>query len=264
MNAYLAYLFGGMLRRMACHVRPFEAEAGATDRAVGEGLALFERVILGESGREDAVVQVVELFLSIPREQGKRIKVAVFGDLYTRDNDVMNQGLERFVEAHGGEVISTPYSQHARMVAEAYMKRWFSEWKFGRLLWNKALLATMSTFERGLYRHFEKVTGEPYEVYEDPPAEILSDYRVFTDHSGESMENLLWAHYTRKRHPDLALFVQASPAFCCPAMVTEAMRKRIEHHTGVPVVSITYDGTGGNKNEILVPYLKFPRVRESG
>jgi hypothetical protein len=37
------------------------------------------------------------------------------------------------------------------------------------------------------------------------------------------------------------------------------MAKEIENKTGVPVVSITYDGTGGNKNEAIIPYLKFPR-----
>jgi hypothetical protein len=59
----------------------------------------------------------------------------------------------------------------------------------------------------------------------------------------------------------LALLVQASPAFCCPALVTEAMAHRIEQVTGVPVVSITYDGIGGSKNEVIVPCLKYPRVR---
>jgi hypothetical protein len=39
------------------------------------------------------------------------------------------------------------------------------------------------------------------------------------------------------------------------------MAKEIENKTGVPVVSITYDGTGGNKNESIIPYLKFPRKR---
>ena len=40
------------------------------------------------------------------------------------------------------------------------------------------------------------------------------------------------------------------------------MAKEIENKTGVPVVSITYDGTGGNKNESIIPYLKFPRKIE--
>lgn len=66
-------------------------------------------------------------------------------------------------------------------------------------------------------------------------------------------------HYLTKYYPDLTLFIQASPAFCCPSLVTEAMKKEIEKITSIPVVSITYDGTGGMKNESVVPYLKFPR-----
>jgi hypothetical protein len=38
------------------------------------------------------------------------------------------------------------------------------------------------------------------------------------------------------------------------------MARRIEDVTGVPVVPITYDGTGGRKNDILIPYLKYPRA----
>ena len=35
----------------------------------------------------------------------------------------------------------------------------------------------------------------------------------------------------------------------------KAMAKEIERKTGVPIVSITYDGTATNKNEALIPYL---------
>jgi hypothetical protein len=73
------------------------------------------------------------------------------------------------------------------------------------------------------------------------------------------MDNLLKVYYIQRHHPDVSLFVQASPAFCCPALITEAMAREIEQHTGTPVVSITYDGTGGNKNDVILPYLKYPR-----
>ena len=68
--------------------------------------------------------------------------------------------------------------------------------------------------------------------------------------------------YIKHHYPDISLFVQTSPAFCCPSLITEAMAKEIENKTGVPVISITYDGTGGNKNEAIIPYLKFPRKIE--
>jgi len=32
----------------------------------------------------------------------------------------------------------------------------------------------------------------------------------------------------------------------------------------VPVVSVTYDGTGGAKNEVILPYLEYPRGRGGG
>jgi hypothetical protein len=82
------------------------------------------------------------------------------------------------------------------------------------------------------------------------------------EHAGESMDNLLKIYYTLKYHPDLSLFVQASPAFCCPALVTEAMASGIERVTGVPVVSVTYDGIGGSKNDVIIPYLAYAPVRK--
>jgi hypothetical protein len=44
-------------------------------------------------------------------------------------------------------------------------------------------------------------------------------------------------------------------------MVTEAMARNIESLTGVPVVSITYDGTGQYQNEAIVPYIRFAAER---
>jgi hypothetical protein len=42
------------------------------------------------------------------------------------------------------------------------------------------------------------------------------------------------------------------------------MAGKIEAKTGTPIVSITYDGTGGFKNHVIVPYLKYPRKRWIG
>jgi hypothetical protein len=84
---------------------------------------------------------------------------------------------------------------------------------------------------------------------------------VRVEHTGEAMDNLLKIFYIAKHHPDVALFVQASPAFCCPSLITEAMAREIEEKSGVPLVSVTYDGTGGAKNDVILPYLEYPRAR---
>jgi hypothetical protein len=83
----------------------------------------------------------------------------------------------------------------------------------------------------------------------------LRSYNVRLEHHGESWDNLLKITHLKKKYPDLRLFVQTNPAFCCPSLVTEAMARRIEEITGVPVVTLTYDGTGSVKNDRIVPFL---------
>jgi hypothetical protein len=76
------------------------------------------------------------------------------------------------------------------------------------------------------------------------------------------MDNILKIHHLLQEHPDLALLVQTTPAFCCPGLVTEAMAHQLEAFTGVPIVSITYDVSGGNKNKVIVPFIKYFRKRQ--
>jgi len=260
-NTYFAYLFGGLIRKIGCRIRPYEKEKGVTDRAVKEGVDVLADAFLGKQSKEEALVQMISSFQGIETSSEQRPKVAIFGDLYVRDNDVMNQDLIRFIEQHNGEVIVTPYSDYVQMIARAYLKKWFFEGRYLEVLSSKALLATVTRMERIYQKHFDKILGSPAPQYDERPETILSDYRVRIEHTGESMDNLLKIFYIKKHTPDVSLFVQASPAFCCPSLVTEAMAKEIEKKTGVPIVSITYDGTSANKNEAIIPYLTYLNKR---
>jgi len=259
MNAYFAYMFGGMLRRVACRVRPYEIEQGETDRVLNKSIAILVDAFEGKRDKEDALAEIISHFEWIETRPEKRPKVAVFGDLYVRDNRVMNQDLVRFIENNGGEAITTPYSNYGKMIASSYFRKWFNEGKYLDVLSYRTLLVTMTQMEKAYFRIFNRVLGEEEHEYTDNPEEILAQYNISVENTGESMDNILKIHYLRKHYPDIALFVQASPALCCASLITEAMRQDVERRTGVPVVSITYDGTGGFKNEVIIPYLKFPR-----
>ncbi|NJD18203.1 MAG: CoA activase, partial [Gemmatimonadetes bacterium] len=261
-DAYLAYMFGGFLRRMGCRTRPYELRRGETDRVLAQGLAALVEAFEGRRAREAALEQVVAGIQAVEcADDQARPEVAIFGDLYARDNDTLNQGLVHFIETHGGEVITTPYTSYAKMVVRPYYWKWFLEGKYLNVLSTSALMAAMSPLERKYHPYFERVLGELDGDYDLSPQAVLSAYNVRLEHTGESMDNLLKIHYTLRHHPQVALFVQASPAFCCPSLITEAMSRDIERITGVPVVSVTYDGSGGSKNEVVLPYLEYPRGR---
>jgi hypothetical protein len=77
------------------------------------------------------------------------------------------------------------------------------------------------------------------------------------DYGGETAQNLLKIFSLLKHYPDIALFIHVNPIFCCPGLVSESLFKAVEKDIGRPIVSIIYDGTTANKNELLAPYLHY-------
>lgn len=262
-NGYFAYMLGGMLRKVACKVRPYEIEKGETDRVLNKSIKVLSDAFLGKRPIEKCLDEIISRFEWIDTDVTPKPKVAIFGDLYSRDNRVMNQDLTRFIEENGGEVITTPYSEYAKMIAGSYFRKWFKEGKYFNVLTYSALLAAMSAMEKNCMKILRRILDDPEYSYDDDPTEILARYNIASENTGESMDNILKIHYITKHYPDVSLLVQASPALCCASLITEAMKTKIERRTGVPVVSITYDGTGGFKNDIIVPYLKYSRTSKS-
>jgi len=256
-------MFGGYIKRIGCMLRPYEKVTGQTDAAIEKSMAILEEAFYGKRPKEEALEETIACFKDIPIKRRQRPKVAIFGDLYARDNRVINQDLIRFIEENGGEVVTTPYSEYLKMIAGLYLRKWMVEGHYLEAFSSRALIAGLKLQESIYYKYFEQILNESQPRYNDSPDKILAEFNIRVENTGESMDNILKIHYITKHHPDVVLFVQASPSFCCPALVTEAMAQRIEKKTGIPIVSVTYDGTGGNKNDVIIPYLRYPRHKRS-
>jgi predicted nucleotide-binding protein (sugar kinase/HSP70/actin superfamily) len=204
-----------MLRKAGCRLRPYEAIRGSVDEIIEDGLKLLIDAFAGTVSKEDALMAVVGRLRSLPLKSGSRPLVAVFGDLYVRDNDAVNQGLIRFIEAHGGEVITTPYSRYAKMVARPYFRKWFNEGKYFRSLSFRAVLSGLTAMERKYYRHFQQVLQEPEHDFTDPVEDIIAPYRMIPEHSGETMDNVLKTYYIKNTTP-------MSPSSSMPARPSAA------------------------------------------
>ena len=61
LNAYKAYLAGGLLRRAGCRIRPRERVPGAADRAIQAGLALLVTAFEGRGSRARALQEAAAL-----------------------------------------------------------------------------------------------------------------------------------------------------------------------------------------------------------
>ena len=90
--------------------------------------------------------------------------VAIFGDIYARDNDVMNQNLIRTIEENGGEVVTTPYNEFMKIIAEPYFRKWFAEGHYSEVATGKILYKTIQFLEKKYYRYFNQIINDkPYQ-----------------------------------------------------------------------------------------------------
>ncbi len=259
LNLYFAFMFAGMLRKLVNKVRPYEVNKGETDIVMEKSREIFYDTFLNKTNLDDAVKIVVNKFKNIKTIKTNRPKVAILGDLYVRDNDLMNQNVVRAIEDAGGEAITTPYNEYARMIAAPYMKRWVKLGYYKEAMSVKALTTLVAQLEKKYYKRFNEVLQEDKHVYSNNFKDILADYGVTLSHSGESFDNLIKIDSLSKNYPDISLFVLTNPAFCCAGAVTEAMSSKVEELTNIPVVALNYDGTGSDQNKKLIPYIKYAR-----
>jgi predicted nucleotide-binding protein (sugar kinase/HSP70/actin superfamily) len=257
--AYFAHLFGGLLRKMGCKYRPYEIVKGTTDGAIDRSLRIFEQAFLGKKDMEQSVVEVLSIFDGIARTNEERPKVAIFGDLFVRDNDVMNQDLVHAIEEAGGEVITTPYTDYVKITSESAIRRRVEMEMYLEVATIKTLLFGLDVLEKIYYKPFKKYLGERPVIDPGKLEKNLSKFNLTKVHSGESYDNILKIFYLLENNPDIALFVQTNPAYCCPSLITESMTHKIMAITGIPIVTLTYDGTYEYINNAIIPYLHFSK-----
>ncbi len=260
-NAYLAYMFGGYIRKIGCRIRPYEKHKGTTNALIREAIAQLTNVFREGKPKEVIINKIINDFESIETIKENRHKVAIFGDLYVRDNDTMNQNLIEMVEANGGEVITTPYSEYIKIIADPIQERSFKQGQYMKYLKVKFLTSIIPLIEEKYRNILHSYNGEGKTISSKELDALLNQYGMNILHRGESFENVLKIHRLVREYPDLDLLVQTNPSYCCPSLVTEAMTAKIEELTGVPVVTIEYDGTAAIKNEDVIPYLKYRKKK---
>jgi predicted CoA-substrate-specific enzyme activase len=263
-GAYFAYQFGGWLRALICRTRPYEFYKGQTDETAAVWQKRLEDHFEFGGNRIELLREMIAAFQSIPVTREPRPKVGVFGDLYVRDNDVMNQDLIRKIEAAGGEAVTMPYSDYVKIVARSAFGRMLRRRDLAEFARLRIIFAAIERLERPFQWEIEPVLGPPVDWRRPGLDQELSRFNMVLEQAGESYDNALKILNLITRHPEIALFVQTSPAFCCPSLVTEALSELMERVSGVPIVTITYDGTEGDKNSAITPYIRFPRKRRGG
>lgn len=101
-----AVLIGDVLNALAYRIRPYEVEAGATDKAVEQAKRIISDSLENSTNVAFALVKARKVMASVKVDRTRtKPKVAIIGEFWamTTEGDG-NYGLQRFLESEGAEV----------------------------------------------------------------------------------------------------------------------------------------------------------------
>ncbi|HMD68069.1 MAG TPA: acyl-CoA dehydratase activase [Chitinivibrionales bacterium] len=253
----MAHVLAGLVQKIAHKIRAREKTKGETDKCLAAAADRLAACFSAGTSKEEAFKSAVSDFLKIEQHYRPLPQVGIVGDLYVRDNDVFNQDLIRHIEEIGAEAITVPFIDTMNLQVDLYFKTQWQDGRYLNLLRDKVAYNMLTAFNRKLNAIAKPILHNGTSGLASDPLQYLQKHSLTIRHAGETSENLLKVYYLKENYPDLKLIINAYPIFCCPGLISEAIYKNVEKEIGIPIVSITYDGTRADKNKILNPYLYF-------
>lgn len=252
-TAWRAVVASDILRKMTLMIRPYEQDAGETDRVHDEAIAGISAVLSDDSLRSRVqrkrLVRSLEesrdRFLSIPltEELGTRPLVGAVGEIYLRFNSYSNQNIVRRIEALGGEVWIADISEWV----------WYTNWEEKRKFRDAGRSNSLSMASARL-RHWiqhvdERALQAPVEEIfkrrKEARVESLLAYSqpYLPAHMALGEMTLNTGKAVAFFHTGCEGVVDISPFTCMNGIVTEVIYPQVsKDHNGFPIRIFYFDG----------------------
>ncbi len=247
------FVASDILMKLRCKVAPYEVNAGETARVLEEEVVRLAGVIEKNGNFDDEWVKSLKRINLIEQTGGPRKPlVGIVGEIYVRCNSFTNDRVIESIESYGGEAWLTPLSEW--FIYTAHMQNWRAKedlrgivFRGQSLIKNRFILGV----EHGLYK---KAAAFVDDRKEPPIEEVLEAGKKYLPLNFEG-EAILTVGRTVKFIEDGAkMVVNCAPFGCMPGTISGALFQEIQNRTGVPVVSMFYDGEG-DLNSLLGIYL---------
>jgi predicted nucleotide-binding protein (sugar kinase/HSP70/actin superfamily) len=245
-----------MLIKCLHETRPYEINKGETDALYKKYLSEIVGTIKSRNGAfPELLEEMRNRFAAIPRRDERRPLIGVIGEIFVRHNSFANENVIRKIETMGGEVWLAPVEEWLYYINSMGLRRSLIK------LRNKAfsknnLNEFLSIVITRLYQNrIEHKFSRPFEGFlktlkEPPTREILKNAAPYLHDSfeGEAVLSIGKAIDFVKR--GASGIINAMPFGCMPGTIVSALLKGLKHETGIPCLSIAYDGAEATCSEI--------------
>jgi predicted CoA-substrate-specific enzyme activase len=250
-SLFKAICCSDILLKAQCKVRPYEVNLGETDRVVNEGAALVGKAIEEHGDIVAAVRTAVQKIAVIQTQGARKPLVGIVGEIYVRNNVYANEDVISAVEQFGGEAWMLPITDW--ILYTSSLENYKEEFPGTIISWEKAdtfiTYTWMKYWEKKLMEAASPFLDDRHEPRFQECLEIATPYIPFYL-GGEG--KLSVGRAIKFAQQGAAMVVNCAPFGCMPETVATAIYGRLSADVDMPIVSLFYDGSGGQNRRLEV------------
>ena len=245
-----AFLAADFLLKMECKVRPYEKNPGQTNEIVARQVKLLRNALATNSSMKKAMGEATAALNAVERHEQKRPLVGIIGEIYVRSNPYSNGYVIDHIEQFGGEAWLTPLSEW--MLYTAHIQKWTAKQKMrGLSARGMSILRNhfLHSYEKKYYSYCEPLLNDRHE----PPIErVVEEGRRFLPVNFEGEAIITMGRAIEFSRSGASLVVNCAPFGCMPGTITDSLFQQVQAETGVPIVSMYYDGEGEINKQLAI------------
>ncbi len=237
-----------VLKRALLRIRPYEVTPGSADALFSKWLGEFEKALEEGSSLPAQAKKAATEFSKFPRESiPRKPLVAVFGEIYVRNDDYANDNTIRKLEALGAEVIYTPLTEWFDYVNHSYIEKSKQNRKTASVIKGKTIGMVITRVKRAVEKPFDSLLKGTPHVSASQVMKASTPYMA-ENIGGEAVLSI-GAPIALLEHGGIDGAVNVYPFNCLPGTIVSAISRRIKRDKpGLPWLNLAFDGQEDTDN----------------
>ena len=252
-KAAMGMVYGDLLTRVLCRVRPYEKVKGSGNRLADKWIKICKNDIIRPSHRrfKKNIYQIVEEFDKFEITDARKPRVGVVGEIFVKFHPAANNYVVDLLESEGAEAVVPDmmdfflYSLH-----DGIFRRRYLAGTLGGMILSRVSIAYLEFFRRHLKKALNqsKRFGAPKTIYH--LAESVKGILSWGHHTGEGW--FLTAEIIELIESGIPNIVCVQPFGCLPNHITgKGMLKAVKtRYPQANIVAVDYDAGASEVNQL--------------
>jgi predicted nucleotide-binding protein (sugar kinase/HSP70/actin superfamily) len=265
-----------ILYKMLHRTRPYETNKGAGELLFDEYCEKVYAVLRSHrfkwpsiiSGKhlkplQKLLAEASQKFASIPCVDDElRPRIMLAGEFYVRLDDRCNKDIIRQIEEAGGEVSLAPASEFFVYTTHANYRRARQDYVFDRSLsryLDKLGYSAISWLAHRDEHRLEHSASILLHGLEEPKAHEIREHsaKYIPEHTAGEPPMTVGRTGALAGRERMAGAIFVGPFTCMPASVVEAQQTVLSRESGIPIISVYYDGRDNTNRDEFIHSLVF-------